>query len=130
MYISSKIPEFDQGHDKDEYEKRLKGKKNLVLIAEIEGMVVGFKVGYQETNYFYSWMGAVIPEFRKLGVAKKLAEEQEKWVEDNGIKTIRFKTQNKFKYMLIFAIMNGFRIIGTMPFDGGEGFKILLEKEL
>ena len=128
--ISRGIPEFENVYGEEEYMKRMKNRIGHILIAESGGKAAGFKAGYVEDGYFYSWMGGVVPEFRRMEIARKLAKEQEEWVIAQGINTIRFKTQNKFKGMLIFALKNGFRIIGTEKFAGGEGFKIVLEKEL
>jgi GNAT superfamily N-acetyltransferase len=75
-------------------------------------------------------MGGVLPEHRRKGIANRLSKNQEDWIIKMEIKKIRFKTQNKFKGMLIFALKNGFSILGTVPFEGVEGFKILLEKKL
>lgn len=128
--MSTRIPEFEGSYGPAEYARRLKGKKSLMLLAEENEEAVGFKVGYLEGRHFYSWMGGVVPEYRRRKIAGSLAKEQEAWVQEQGISTIRFKTQNTFKAMLLFAIKNGFRIIGTVPFEGGEGFKIVLEKTL
>lgn len=130
VLVSGKIPEFDKHLDLADYEKHLDKKHYLILVAEIETELVGFKVGYFENNYFYSWMGGIVPAFRRKSIAASLAKVQEEWVLTKGVNTIRFKTQNKFKNMLLFAIASGFEIIGTVPFEGGEGFKILLEKTL
>ena len=71
--------------------------------AEVDGEPAGFKVGYERENYFYSWMGAVLPAYRRLGIAQKLADQQEKWAKSAGYTTIRFKTRNHHKGMFIFA---------------------------
>lgn len=128
--LHKQIPEFDIADPEKEYRERLFGKGPIILIAQINQQSIGYKVGYKEDEYFYSWMGGVVPGFRGIGVVAKLASQQEDIVRGLGIFKIRFKTQNKFKSMLIFALKNGFSIIGTVPFNGGEGFKILLEKEL
>ncbi len=130
LRVSDQIPEFLDGYGKEEYKFRLENKLNLILIAEDGDKAVGFKVGYQTDDYFYSWVGGVVPEYRRSGVAKKLSDFLEQWVKEKGISVVRFKTQNKFKHMLIFALKNGFSIIGTVPFDRDEGFKVLLEKKL
>jgi len=75
-------------------------------------------------------LGGVLPGYRKRGIATKLANHQEELIKELRISKIRFKSQNKFKGMLIFALKNGFSIIGTVPYDHYEGFKILLEKKL
>jgi len=119
--INKQITEFDNVYSEKEYRGRLKGKKPLILIAFVNNKAVGSKLGYVEDDYFYSWLGGVLPE---------LAHQQEEMVKQMGISKIRFKSQNKYKGMLIFAIKNGFSIIGTVPYDRDEGFKILLEKKL
>jgi len=128
--INKQITEFDNVYSEKEYRGRLKGKKPLILIAFVNNKAVGSKLGYVEDDYFYSWLGGVLPEYRNRGIAFKLAHLQEEMVKQMGIPKIRFKSQNKFKGMLIFAIKNGFSIIGTVPYDRDEGFKILLEKKL
>lgn len=128
--VSDKIPEFTPSPGRTEYEKRLAAREHLILIARMDDELAGFKVGYREQDYFYSWLGGVIPGFRNQNVARSLAEAQEEWVARQGISKIRFKTQNKFRAMLIFAIKNGFHIVGTVKFDGDEGFKIILDKTI
>jgi len=130
LAVDKQIPELDDNYGEKEYRERLQGKSSTILIAYVNGKAVGFKLGYIENDYFYSWLGGVISEYRNQGIAAKLAIRQEEMVKEMGVSKIMFKTQNKFKGMLIFALKNGFSILGTVPFDGGEGFKILLEKNL
>ncbi len=130
--ISRQIPEFTDPHGKEEYEKRLSGKKYLILVAYIDNQAVGFKVGYnkEDDTSFYSWMGGVLPAYRKAGVAKQLADVQETWAKENGFTSIRFKTRNKHKAMLMFAIKNGFQITAVEPREVLAEYRILLEKYL
>jgi len=129
--ISAQIPEFSNPHQAEEYEKRLKDLPSLVQIAECEGKIAGFKVGYaKDEQLFYSWMGAVLPEFRQFGVAKALAVEQEKWAKAQGFTRIQFKTRNRLKAMLHFALGNGFDIIAVEPRESLGEYRILLEKVL
>lgn len=129
--ISAQIPEFSNPHQAEEYEKRLKDLPSLVQIAEYEGKIAGFKVGYaKDERLFYSWMGAVLPEFRQFGVAKALAVEQEKWAREQGFTHIQFKTRNRLKAMLHFALGNGFDIVAVEPRKSTEEYRILLEKAL
>jgi len=130
IVLDAQIPEFDGSNRGKEYQERLKGKDQLILVASKNNVSVGFKVGYKEKDYFYSWMGGVLPDYRNNGIASLLAKHQENFVREMGISRIRFKTQNKFRSMLIFALKNGFSILGTVPYEGDEGFKILLEKKL
>ena len=106
------LPEFDTPYDEAKILEKINNKPYLNLIAFIDNLPAGFKLGYERDGYFYSWLGGVLPKYRRNGVAKKLAEVQEKWALENGYETVTFKTRNRHKAMLIFALKNGFNIIG------------------
>lgn len=128
--ISKQIPEFSDAYEQVEYEKRLSKARHLILGAYYEGQAMGFKVGYERGDYFYSWIGGVIPRFRKQGVAQALADFQENWAKNNGYTTIVFKTRNYLKGMLIFALKNGFHIIDVETYPDISRNRILLQKKL
>lgn len=129
--LSMQIPEFVAPHPAEEYQRRLKGLPSLILVAENAGKIIGFKVGYAlDEQLFYSWMGAVLPEFRQFGVAKALAIQQEAWVRAQGFTRLQFKTRNRLKAMLQFALGNGFDIIRVEPRDTLAEYRILLQKSL
>ena len=131
-HITHQIPEFGQTYMTAEYVKRLEGTPHLILIAEIEGEAVGFKVGYERERdgSFYSWMGGVLPEHRRKGVASLLAARFEQWALLKGYQSVRFKTRNKFKGMLVFSLNGGFKIVDFDPKDSLEEYRIILEKRL
>ncbi|MCI5083840.1 MAG: GNAT family N-acetyltransferase [Saprospiraceae bacterium] len=128
--VSRKVPELIDPHGVAVYEERLAGKPNLVLIAEVEGQLAGFKVGYERDGYFYSWMGGVVPGFRQIGIAQALADEQEAWARQHNYPHITFKTRNQHRGMLLFAIKNGFKIIGFKEREHVDVHRILLRKTL
>lgn len=129
--LSMQVPEFKAPHQAEEYQKRLEGIPSLILVAESAGKIVGFKVGYaKDEQLFYSWMGAVLPEFRQFGVAKALAIQQEEWARARGFTCIQFKTRNRLKAMLRFALGNGFDIIGVEPRETLAEYRIFLQKLL
>lgn len=127
---SSEIPELTAPYPAAEYERRLRGLPHLLLLAEVSGEVAGFKVGYEREGTFYSWMGGVCPKFRRQGIAKALALEQESWAKSKGYIHIRFKTRNYLKPMLIFALRNGFYIVGVEKRKDPLSNRIWLEKVL
>ena len=128
--LSRKIPEFEAPYNENEYERRLSGKKHLILIAYVKNTTAGFKVGYEIEDAFYSWMRGVLPEFRNINITKKLAKKQEEWVKENGFKKIRLKTLNKHKVMLHFVLSSGFEIIDFEPKENYNESRIILEKIL
>ena len=53
-----------------------------VCLATLDKQLIGHKVGYASAcNRYYSWMGAVHPDFRRQGIARKLMEMQHQWID-------------------------------------------------
>jgi len=131
--LAEKIPEF-QSNPKplSEYRKRLSEENSLILVAEQNLQLVGYKIGYDryQDGSFYSWLGAVLPEYRKTGVATLLANEQEKRVRKKGFTSIKMKTLNRFKNMLLFALQRGFYITDFERREPIRESRIELEKQL
>ena len=108
------IPEFDHRFTAAQIQERLDGKKSLLIGAHIGGTCVGYKVGYEfEPRKFYSWLGGVLPQYRRQGIAFGLMAHQEDWAKRNGYQLIRVKSENRYKSMLILLIGNGYDIVGV-----------------
>jgi len=129
--LSFKTPEFKSPYKIEEYKKRCVG-KYLALIAEIENQSVGFKIGYDrfKNGSFYSWMGGVLPRFRRMGVAYSLANFQEKWAKENGFNSIILKTRQKHGEMIEFSLNRGFIITEETQITTAEETRIWMEKSL
>ncbi len=129
--LSSKIPEFNSPYKIEEYKKRCAG-KYLVLIAEIDNQSVGFKIGYDRFNNgsFYSWMGGVLPKFRRMGVAYSLANFQEKWATKDEFSSILLKTRQKHDGMIAFSLNRGFIITEETQITPVEETRIWMQKLL
>ncbi len=131
--LSRKIPEFHNPYGEDDYLKRFNNIPHLILVAEENSKIIGFKCGYHkepDSSRFYSWMGGVLPDNRKKGVAKVLLEAMEEWCRSEGFDILEFKTLNQHKSMLIFGIRNGFNITNVVQSPKDSRPRILLEKEL
>lgn len=129
--LSKQIPEFEQVTTLERLQSRLDGAVGLILVAKFEGALVGYKVGYQLTeDTFYSWLGGVIPEYRKHGVATLLLNYQEKWARNSGYKEIKVKSMNRFPGMLKLLISNGYEIVGVDKGVCGSEGKIVFLKRL
>ena len=104
----------------------------MILVAEIDEQVVGCKIGYDRDadGSFYSWLGGVLASFRQQGVAKMLSDKQEDWAKNEGYDTVKFKTLNKHKAMLQFALKNGFDIYNINPKNTLADYRIELIKTL
>ncbi len=128
--LSRHIPEFSAPYNDEEYHQRLRFVQHQILIAKFKDNAVGFKVGYRQEDHFYSWMGGVLPAYRRFGIAAKLADHQEEFCRRNQIKKIRMKTRNRHKNMLLLALNRSFRIIDIQTRDNVLENRIVLEKRL
>lgn len=106
IQLSQQIPELDHPLTNEVLDQRLQGKTYLILVA-----LAGFKLGYeQEETIFYSWLGGVASDFRRLGLAQSLLEYQETWARRQGYNHIQVKTLNRFPAMLNLLISNQYLI--------------------
>lgn len=130
--VLEKLPEFDTLKAQEHYEQMLSGKKSLIICAFEAGEAVACKIGYDrfEDGSFYSWLGGVASDHRQKGLAKALADFQEDWAMHNGFTSIKFKTRNRLKAMLHFALGNGFSIYNVKPREALEDYRIELIKQL
>ena len=132
LWVHDRIPEFPGKVTLEFYTDRLKERVYLALVAEKDGELLGFKVGYQddEPSTFYSWMGGVRPEFRKYGIADALAEYQENWAKEKGFTSVFFKTRNRFPAMISFGLKRGFKIVQVIRKGGVEDYRVVMSKRL
>lgn len=111
VQIVEKIHEFAQKETEQSLQARLNDKTCLVLVAENESELLGFKMGYELDNKtFYSWFGGVTPAARGHGVAQRLLDVQEQWALEQGYQRIKVKSRNQFPAMLRLLIRNGYLI--------------------
>lgn len=115
----------------EDFFKRYEEYQNFLLVlAKIEGRVVGFKLGHEKSEgVFYSWIGGVLPEYRGLGIASMLMKAQHDWCVEQDYKVLETKSQNNFKSMMALNLKFGFDIVGTADPDR-KGLRILFSKKL
>ncbi|MCG7584143.1 GNAT family N-acetyltransferase [Photobacterium sp. OFAV2-7] len=129
--VLARISEFAQPADEHALEVRLRGKAPLILVAELDGQLVGVKIGYRlSETCFYSWLGGVAPEGRCNGVAQALLEAQETWVRQQGFEELRVKSRNRFPAMLRLLLRNGYLIEHMEKKDGLEDYRLHFVKAL
>ncbi|MFI8416196.1 N-acetyltransferase family protein [Serratia sp. NPDC078593] len=125
------IPEFAGRYSLSDMQRRLGEAPACSLIAEFNGQPIGFKLGYQtQPDSFYSWLGGVLPDFRRHGVALALLVEQERWVQQRGYRRLSVKTRNQFRSMLMLLIGNGYQIVGLEKSGEVADYRLLLEKNV
>ena len=130
--VSRNIPEFDDSYEISEYSKRLNSTVHLILTAYNDHNPIAFKIGYQRhpDGSFYSWMGGVLPNYRRKGIANNLADHQETWAKKNGYNSIRMQTREKHKAMLALAINRGFQITNRIEKTSSSNTCIWMNKPL
>ena len=132
VMVSANIPEFDNPYKIPEYSKRLDGTIHQILIAYDNHNPIAFKIGYQKHSdgSFYSWMGGVLPNYRRKGIANNLADRQEDWAKKNGYIAIKMQTREKHKAMLALAINRGFQITNRIENISSSNTRIWMKKPL
>ncbi|TMO80441.1 N-acetyltransferase [Pseudoalteromonas sp. S3776] len=129
--VSKHIPELLTTIDNQALDSRLNNKKALILVAYHENELVGFKIGYEQSNsQFYSWLGGVHHKYRRRGIAKKLLIQQEQWAAEQGYTHIHVKSMNRFPQMLSMLITNGYHIAGYVDKHSTMLSKIKFVKQL
>jgi predicted GNAT superfamily acetyltransferase len=130
--LSKEVTEFFQPYSEKTYEERLSDVPHLILIATSDNKPVGFKVGYSRYGHdiFYSWMGGVLDEYRRKGIATKLADSQESWAKTHGFVKIIFKTRNRLSKMIHFGLNRGFMIVDLIKKGEVKDYRIVMEKIL
>ena len=106
---------FRPKHDVDYFKRRFLGRYNiLTLLARVGDRPVGFWIGFElKPSMFYHWLGAVVPDLRRQGIARQLQDAQLAWARDHGYEYIRCECMNHQREFIHFAINAGFVIIGT-----------------
>ncbi|OON39460.1 GNAT family N-acetyltransferase [Izhakiella australiensis] len=129
--LYNQLPEFDAYHSLNDMEMRIADKPHLVRIAEIDGELAGFKLGYAlDKNCFYSWLGGVLPGFRREGVAHALLRDQELWAQSQGYSRVSVNTRNRFKEMLLLLVSRDYQLVALQPGETAAEHKLRLEKAL
>lgn len=130
LRVHNQIEELLPISDSRYFSERIADKKFLLLVAEIDNALVGYKLGYWlDDSCFYSWLGGVHPDYRKRGIAKALLHEQERRVGELGVKEIRVKSMNQYRSMLLLLIAQGYAITGVETNAQGKE-KIHFSKKL
>lgn len=131
LLVDAGIPEFDGRTTRALLEERLSGKTVLILIAREENVPVAYKLGYAiSEGEFYSWLGGVLPAFRRRGIATKLRYAQEHWVRSEGYELLSVKSMNRYPAMLQLLIAGGYQIVGYESETGMTDGKILFQLSL
>lgn len=104
----------------------------LILLAEIEEVPIGFKIGYGlGSGIFYSAKGGVLPSWRRLGLARKLMHEMERIAAAEGFTEMRYHTfPTRWPGMLSLGRSEGYDVLEAAWNPVYQDYQILLFKKL
>ncbi|WP_035476993.1 MULTISPECIES: GNAT family N-acetyltransferase [Aliagarivorans] len=129
--LDQAIPEFERKTSKEKLLSRLQGVTSLILVSCCDGKPVAYKAGYHiDDREFYSWLGGVVPAFRKRGIATILRERQEAWALEQGYQWVSVKSMNKYPPMLQLLLASGYQICGYEDNGSTDNSKIRFIKQL
>ena len=98
-----------------------------VFGARRDNKLVAFKIGYAVTSQrYYSWLGGVHPDFRRLGLARQLMALQHDWIRNNGFLDVETKVMEGNVAMRDLNAATGFVQVGDTR--TGETRKLILRK--
>ena len=105
------FPDFDS----DYLANRLRhvADPHLLLARREDGVPVGFKLGYRRgDSLFYSWLGGVAPEARRIGLAALIMERQHAEVRALGYCHVETRTRAANNPMILLNLRHGFHVAG------------------
>ena len=105
---------FRPSRDLQFFKRRLLGRHNsLLLIATMDRTAVGFATGFElKPSTFFSWLTGVLPDYRRLGIAKQLHEATYAWAVEHNYEYMRMECYNTHRPILHMAIEMDFNIVG------------------
>lgn len=131
MCIENNIPEFSSSKSHAEINAKIDARSHILLVAYVNEQPVAYKLGYaKSSSLFYSWLGAVLPDFRGQGIAKALLMRQEVYVRECGFQAIEVKSMNRFKRMLQMLVSHDYQIVQCKRLDDNSDSKITFRKNL
>ena len=101
-----------------------------VLLAKSDNHLIGYKAGYATAyNRYYSWMGAVHPDFRRQGIARKLMEMQHEWIDRSRFKLLETQVAKSNIAMIKLNGEAGLKASGVKVSKTGAPY-LIMEKWL
>lgn len=92
----------------------VRSRRRRVLVAEMEGEVVGFAIAYRHRDTAYVDSIAVDPGFRGAGIGKVLLDTLEKTLVEDGANLIALSVKDGNKRALDFYLRNGYTLKGII----------------
>lgn len=133
--LEKEIPEFESLFSKDRLIETIGGRDYFASVALHQDTLksMGYMIAYDryDDGSFYCFISAVLPDYRSLGVYRKMANARELYAKENGYSSLKIKTRNRFRSMLAFLVKDGW-LFEAVETDGlpEEDYKICAYKTL
>ena len=103
-----------------------------LLLARRDGELVGYKVGYGESRAtFYSAKGGVLPQHRRLGIARALLYRMEDEARRMGYARFAYDTfPNKHPGMTVLGLAEAFEVTAAGYNAAYRDYRIRFERDL
>jgi ribosomal protein S18 acetylase RimI-like enzyme len=104
----------------------------LVLTAHFGGVSSGYLIAYDRDHdgSFYLWMAGVKKDFRRHQLMTELMDYEDKWLLENGFTSLKVKTRNDKRAMILNLIKRGFNATLVEPGKSVESNIIHLVKDI
>lgn len=116
----------------DYFESRLTTHKDSIcLIAQLDGKPAAFLCGYGlRPTTFYSWLCGVLPDARRMGVARQLFDAEQAWAAEHDYEMMRLECNNQSRPALQLAIAHKYDIVGIRWDTRSSTNLVIFEKVL
>lgn len=85
-----------------------------IFYVRSEEKLIAFKAGYAiAERKYYSWLGAVHPDFRQRGICTQLTRMQQAWIVERRYSTVETSSRADNTIMARVNVANGFIMQGT-----------------
>ena len=105
---------------------RLDNMPDVTVFASFQDdSLVGYKAGYATAyDRYYSWLGAVNPNYQRQGIARRLMQAQHDCLSASRFTLLETQVSKSNKAMLELNLSSGFQISGEFS-KRGEPYLIL-----
>ncbi|MCQ8240896.1 GNAT family N-acetyltransferase [Rhizosaccharibacter radicis] len=101
-----------------------------LCLAERAARPVGFKLSYRlSSTILFSWLGGVLPEARRQGIAAGLMQFQHREAVAAGYSHVETRTRTSNNAMIMLNLAHGFEIVG-LETDAFGRFVVIQRKPL
>ncbi len=84
-------------------------KLDHIVVVEVGGVPAGFRAGYAcAPGAFRCFLAAVVPAFRRQGIARMMYDEQKVWLLERGFQEIRTYTRASNAAMMHILTLRGY----------------------